>query len=367
MRYNLADQSGWLDGSTLRLVFTLHNATANPLRPVVDSPASMFRRMRVIGNGSAMIEDIEEYGRTVELFSLLQSSARRYNARAESWGSTDLVSSTFNDPGRSDPIPGNSARTVVVKLLSSFLSQGKMIPLNMVPVVIELELAGADDAFDGTGNSWYITQPRLIADVLTLDNALQNSYASHILQGKQLPYMMHGLYSVRATIPPGSTLYSLPIARGFTRLSTAYVSFWDSTGKFANRFNSVVNLATGNPNTTDTDQCSWCVTIGADRHPEFDVSSVQEAFHRLQLAQLMHTGKDSFSISPFQYRTDKWIGAMNFEKALGQAGHSGVNTRSGSQLTLNFRGLPVAINTIHVILHYEVAVNVSAAGIEVLD
>ena len=31
MRFNLADQNGWLDGSTLRLVFTLHNATANPL------------------------------------------------------------------------------------------------------------------------------------------------------------------------------------------------------------------------------------------------------------------------------------------------------------------------------------------------
>ncbi len=38
-----------------------------------------------------------------------------------------------------------------------------------------------------------------------------------------------------------------------------------------------------------------------------------------------------------------------------------------ARLTINFRGLPVAINTIHVVLHYEVAVNVSAAGIEVLD
>jgi hypothetical protein len=301
------------------------------------------------------------------MFSLLQSSARRYNARAEGWGSTDLVSSTFNDPGRSDPIPGNSARTLVVKLLSSFLSQGKMIPLAIAPIVIELELADADQAFDSTGNSWYITQPRLIADCLTLDQSLQNSYASHILQGKQLPYMMHGLYSVRATIPPGSTLYSLPIARGFTRLSTLYVTFWDSTGKYVNRFNSVVTPATGNPNTTDTDQCTWNVTIGAERFPEFDVSSTQESWHRLQLAQLMHTGKDSFSISPYQYRTDKWIGALNFEKALGESGHSGVNTRSGSQLTISFRGLPPAINTIHVVLHYEQAVNVSAAGVEVLD
>jgi hypothetical protein len=31
----------------------------------------------------------------------------------------------------------------------------------------------------------------------------------------------------------------------------------------------------------------------------------------------MHTGKDHFSISPFQYPTNRLVGAMNFEKALG--------------------------------------------------
>jgi hypothetical protein len=238
----------------------------------------------------------------------------------------------------------------------------------MVPLVIELELADANQAFHDENNSWYITRPRLIGDVLALDNALQNSYASHILHGKQLPFMMHGLYSLRATIPPGSTLYSLPIARGFTRLSTVYFSFFDGLGKWVTHFNSIVFTADGDTmNTTERDQCQWNVTVGAQRFPEFDVSSVQESWYRLRHAQLMHTGKDSFSLSPYQYRTDHFIGAMNFEKALGQAGHTGVNTRSGSQLTLNFRGLPSNINTTHVILHYEQAVNVSAAGIEVLD
>jgi hypothetical protein len=356
---------------------TIHNAKSSAsLVPVVDSPASMFRRVRLIGNGSAMIEDIEEYGRVHQMFSLLQSSGRRYNAFAEGRGSDDLHTATLDQPGDPDAIPANKSRTVVVKLLSSFLTQGKAIPLNMVPVVIELELGGADDAFRGTGNDWYITQPRLVGDVLTLDNALQNSYASHVLQGRQLPFMMHGLYSVRATIPTGSTMYSLPIARAFTRLSTVYFSFWDSSAadalhpdfKFANRFVSTLRIsASSDANTTENDQCSWNITVGADRYPEFDVSSIQESWYRLGLAQLMHTGKDSFSISPYQFRHDKFIGAMNFEKALGQAGHTGVNTRSGSQLTLSFRGLPTYIDAIHVVLHYEVAVNVSAAGIEVLD
>jgi hypothetical protein len=359
-----------LEGSTLRLVMTVHNASGvNPLVPVTDSPASMFRRVRVIGNGSAMIEDIEEYGRVHEIFSMLQSSGRRYNDHAEGWGSEDAHPATFNDPGRPDQIPEGAARTVVVRLLSSFLSQGKAIPLNMVPLVVEIELGNPDDAFQGPvgTNSWYITQPRLIGDVLTLDNALQNSYAAHILQGKQLPFMMHGLYSLRASIPPGSTLYSLPIARGFTRLSTVYFSFCHGLAKWTTHFSSIVDVSLDTDNTTERDRCSWNICVGAQRYPEFDCSSIQESWYRLRHAQLMHTGKDSFSLSPFQYRTDHFIGAMNLEKALGQAGHTGVNTRSGAQLTLNFRGLPAIIDTIHVILHYEQAVNVSAAGIEVLD
>ncbi len=105
-----------------------------------------------------------------------------------------------------------AARTGVVHLLSSFLSQGKSISLNMVPLVIELEYDDFDRCFEGVGNQWNVTKPRLIADVLTLDNALQNSFAKHVLDGRSLPYMMHGLYSLKATITsPGK--FTLPSNR----------------------------------------------------------------------------------------------------------------------------------------------------------
>ena len=51
MRFNLADQSGWLVGDTVRLVMQIQNNTANPLHPVTDSPNGVFRRCRVIANG----------------------------------------------------------------------------------------------------------------------------------------------------------------------------------------------------------------------------------------------------------------------------------------------------------------------------
>ena len=87
VRFNLADQAGWLDASTLRLAFTLTNlSSTDPLTPFTDSPASMFRRFRIIANGSAVVEDIEEYSRVFQLFMELLPSQRRYNAVTELGG-----------------------------------------------------------------------------------------------------------------------------------------------------------------------------------------------------------------------------------------------------------------------------------------
>ena len=54
-------------------------------------------------------------------------------------------------------------------LLSPFLNQGKYIPLNMVPVVVELEVGDADTCFTGSSNSWQLYRPRLIAYVLSVE------------------------------------------------------------------------------------------------------------------------------------------------------------------------------------------------------
>ncbi len=86
LRFNLADQDGWLQGDTVRLCLNIQNTGAQPLVPVVDSPASMIRRCPLVCNGSAIVEDIEEYSRVHQMFSLLLPSDRRYNDIRESWG-----------------------------------------------------------------------------------------------------------------------------------------------------------------------------------------------------------------------------------------------------------------------------------------
>ena len=233
----------------------------------------------------------------------------------------------------------------------------------MLPISVEIELDEANAAFTGTANSWEITRPRLVADVCGIDQTLQNSYSKHLLEGKSLPMYMPGIYSVRAAVPTGSSLYSLPLARGFTRLSTIYVTLWDGAGKWVNRFTHPDN---GEPNTTVNDAMSWNLTIGAQRFPQFDCESTQECFYRLRSAAAAHQGSADFSISGANYRRTKFIIGQSLDKAPGMSAHTGVNTRSGSQLTLNFRNLGVS-TMIHVVMIYEQVIQLSAAGTEVLD
>jgi hypothetical protein len=334
----------------------------------------MIRRLRMICNGSAIVEDVEEYGRVSQMFANLLPSSRRYNDIRESWGATTDAAS-LSQPFVAEPIPAGASRTLVVHLLSSVLSQGKAIPLSLLPLVCELEIGDMNVAFAGEANNWVISRPRLIADVISLDASLQNSYSKFVLQGSSIPYIMHGMYSLKATITD-NTQFSLPINRGFSRLSTVYWSFIgpDAAGKEVNTFLHPLNVRTDPadpgsplvPVTTATDLFSWNITVGSDRYPQFDCDSVGESFHRLRMAQLVHQGSDSFSISSAQYRSDKGIFACSFEKAPGQASHSGINTRSGSQVCLNFKNVGAA-RQIHVVLHFEVALTLSSAGCEVLD
>ncbi|MCP3884672.1 MAG: hypothetical protein GY700_04180 [Propionibacteriaceae bacterium] len=122
----------------------------------------------------------------------------------------------------------------------------------------------------------------------------------------------------------------------------------------------------GHVNDTEQDTFSWNLTIGAERRPDFDVDSVQEAYYRLRQAQLIHHGTDSFSITSKKYQQSEFVAALNLERCPGGAAHSGVNTGAGSQLTINLRNTKT-VTSVHVVLHYDQVVNVSAAGVEVLD
>ena len=104
------------------------------------------------------------------------------------------------------------------------------------PIALEFEIvSGAADAVvtpiasgsaftpTNTSTSWQIQDVRIIADVVTLDNGLQNSYAEHVLSGKSLPIN----YSTYITMLQSSVFpfINVSVARAVSRRKTVIFQF----------------------------------------------------------------------------------------------------------------------------------------------
>ena len=85
-RINLTGD-GWLDPSTLRVVYTVQNndgTAAKLLRPL-SGPWSFFRRVRCMVGG-AIVDDIDYYNRVHEMLHILTSDDHRNNDEVEGFG-----------------------------------------------------------------------------------------------------------------------------------------------------------------------------------------------------------------------------------------------------------------------------------------
>ncbi len=78
---------GWVDPSTIRVMFDLNNVTttAGKFLRNVGGPWSYFRRMRLMAGGT-VIEDIDNYARTHQQFHALVSPTQRQNDTIEGFG-----------------------------------------------------------------------------------------------------------------------------------------------------------------------------------------------------------------------------------------------------------------------------------------
>ena len=80
-RINLNTSDGWLDPSTVRVIYTLVNndktSIDHVLRPV-SGPWSFFRRARCLVGG-AILDDLDYYNRVHEMLHILTSTNNRTN------------------------------------------------------------------------------------------------------------------------------------------------------------------------------------------------------------------------------------------------------------------------------------------------
>ena len=84
----------------------------------------------------------------------------------------------------------------------------------------------ADEAVGSPpGNAWVLQNVMLKADVVTLDNSLDNAYAQHLLEGKSLPINYSTYVSQLMSIQSSGGVFTANVTRSFTRLKSVFATF----------------------------------------------------------------------------------------------------------------------------------------------
>ena len=420
----------WLDPSTVRVQFTLNNKDpAKNLHPLNPLPATFFRRLRIICGG-IVIEDIDFYNRVYNMVHTLLPFERRMNDFAEGFGLAEGYGSTYNQRLQNKAIGFDAAyesptvrdrRVVLFPLLCGLMNQSKFLPLRfMQGLQIELELVSSYTDCILTGDeysqNWWISEPQIKCDVVTLDNQLDNEYTDHLMQGKSLPInfssFVHQVQAIGKTDRP-----VIALSRAFTRLKTVYVTFY-KTPHLWNRVGNKMEETTTEPTGYPLKECNffyhpqWVyqdtnflndaaqdpvaaegggftyqhnteveaqIQIGSKLIPELPIRSSAEAYYQLRKSLGSHQPGSSYAVNILdrEYRTSKYILAFDCERQT-NAGFSGLNTRTGDLITikmLNFKHVDNNNNTWdftypdfqHTTLEYDAIMTITDAGVQILE
>jgi len=259
IRFQLnGDDNNWLDPSFVIVQFELKNEstdTNKKLRPI-GGPHLFFKRLRVLA-GSQVVEDIMDYGRTVELFKSLQNENVRDNDDIQSFGnrwdsSTVLNATAANQGGLLPAISAGKSKVVNFRPFCGLFHQSKFLPLRyMGNLILEFELCDTNDAIitpqtyaapynitsfaeANLSNTWAITNACVKCDIASLDNSLNNEYTSFLLSGKGLSFTYSTYISQQNSLLNLGKTLSTQIIRAFSRLQRCFISFYssNSTGPY---------------------------------------------------------------------------------------------------------------------------------------
>ena len=418
---------GWLDPSTVRIMYDLNNTTAimiqNPAAPTdplnlipsgkilrtISGPWSFIRRMRLLAGGT-VIEDIDNYNRTHEQFHNLVSKDKYINDTVEGFGTAADITRIRNvDPDGAFPqnaqnyfgISPGRAKTALFKPLSGLFTQTKFIPLRYCPLVLEFELVndatepciwtGTQTSTDATvftwknlSVEWLISQVQLKCDLVTLDNTLNNEYAEHLLSGKALPINYDTYISQMQTM--SGQVFSCNVTRSLTRLKSVFITF-DGVSSGENPVDGGIPLTGTEARKSFNDfyhpSGDWTehfqdkdleiqIQIGSKLYPEYPIKSISEAF--TQLAKCLGINNSAFhgvNIRYFDYRSCKFIVGIDTEKIL-EAGFTGLNTKAGDLMTIKVKHGSAVDTTrlctkMYITLHSDQILNIRDTGVEVFD
>ena len=423
--YISGDSNQYLDLSSIRLFGNIKNTDTSDrakfLRPLGGLHVFLERYRAMVGG--QIVQDIIEYNRHCELYKAFKSKDVNEMDDIESsanpsWdddyhryanGLDNFIRLNGNDPPDGVTVDPNADHNEWGRIgfrhtrhsLSGIPSDGQMrlghkpccgllesnyyLPLRFAP--LELEFTIVSDSNEpivvpqgnGTtetdkngyyfqaGNTsvlWEINNVIIRAEVITLDNTVDNNITKHLLEGQSLKLIVPQYHTLTQTFNAGGGEINMNIVKSASKLSTAFITLYRQKkqgtryGQFLpdnyvhKRFNYFYNpminseindgfdgaLVPGQGFQDFSRNLSWQIQVGNKKWPEFECQSLSEAFYFLRRTLHYHNGdQNSLNISYKQYRENKFVIGISFEK-MQDVNFTSINTKMGSLITFKIKG-----------------------------
>ena len=359
-RIPLTSGMDFIDPESIKIAFRVRNNDATlDLNPGTQEPSCFIKRVQLFANGQRC-DDISEYGRCCFLYSLLKSQEWYKNK-----GITGFCELAGLVPA---PVPAQNYKDVLMApTLIGMFQAGKFLPPQL-NLVLELEFAEPADALRPGGGStdYSIENVRVLASQVTLDSALYESYQKILLSGRSLVFAYPTMHTQVSSIPAGSTSHNVTVARAFTKLLGAFVSFRDIDDANLGECSNFEHPGDGSQFSTNPLESQ--MQLGALQYPRTPMSSDAEHFHFLEiLAGTYDSSIKNMRIADNLWNNSQFIAAFPVER-VPKHPLSGISTRSGDLARFTFKGM-VADRVQRMYIHllsYQI-VTVSGSGVSVLD
>ncbi|CAE7476412.1 unnamed protein product, partial [Symbiodinium necroappetens] len=295
-RIPLTSGMDFVDPESVKIAFRVRNTdgAGGQLFPGSFEGSCFIKRVQLFSNGQRT-DDISEYGRCCWLYSLLKPQ-EWYNGRAyEGFYPTNLG----NPPAILD---GNYKDVLIPPTLIGMFQSGKMLPPQL-NLVLEIEFADPADALwpggDGT-TSYSIENVRVLASQVS-------------------------------SIPAGTTQHNVTVARSFTKLMGAFVTFKDDNDALGEVMNLEYPAVNG--------QLESQMQLGALQYPRYPMASLAEHHHFLEIMAGTYDSKiKSMRLNRLEYEDTQFIAAFPVER-VPKHPLSGISTRSGDLARFTFKNL----------------------------
>ena len=230
-----------------------------------------------------------------------------------------------------------------------------------------------------TSTSWELNNVILRAEVIQLDNTVNNNIVKHLLEGQSLKLVFPMYHTMTQSFNAAGTEINMNIVKSASKLNGCFITLYrapragvdaDNNNYYRHDnyiykrwnyfYNPMINSRIfdgADPDGAGRERfqgkgfqdkdlnLTWQLQINNKKYPEFECQSMAETANYLRRTlHYLNPDQDAFSISYKRYREDKFVIGISFEK-MADTNFTGQNTKMGGLLVFTLKGSNRALTT----------------------